>query len=106
MTTPEDVQKLAALARISLSPDELPKFTEEFDAIIAYVGQLDSLSLPPDLKSEKSALRNVLREDGEPTLPQTWTEKLASAFPERDPGKYPAGCEGDALVVKQIIQND
>ena len=97
MATTEDVEKLAALARISVSPEELPKFTKEFDAIITYVGQLDSLALPDDLKNDKPALRNVLREDGEQTPPETWTEKLASAFPER---------EGDALVVKQIIQND
>ena len=97
MATSEDVEKLAALARIKVSPEELPKFTEEFDAIIAYVGQLDSLALPADLKNNKPALRNVLREDADPTPPETWTEKLASAFPAR---------EGDALVVKQIIQND
>lgn len=97
MATTEDVEKLATLARISVSPEELPKFTKDFDAIIAYVGQLESLALPADLKNDKPALRNVLREDGEPTPPGTWTEKLAEAFPER---------EGDALVVKQIISND
>lgn len=97
MVSTEDVKKLAALARIEVSEEELPKFTKEFEAILAYVGQLDSLSLPKDLKDATPALRNVFRPDENATAPGTWTEKLASAFPER---------EGDSLVVKQIISHD
>lgn len=97
MVTPEDVKKLAALARIQVSEEALPTFTSEFDAILAYVGQLDALALPKDLKDAKPPLRNVFRPDENPTPPGTWTKKLVSAFPER---------EGDALVVKQIITHD
>ncbi|HUQ30109.1 MAG TPA: Asp-tRNA(Asn)/Glu-tRNA(Gln) amidotransferase subunit GatC [Candidatus Paceibacterota bacterium] len=97
MATADDVKKLGALARITVSEEELPKFTAEFDAILAYVGQLDSLALPKDLKDSKPPLRNVFREDENPTPAGTWTEKLASAFPAR---------EGDSLVVKQIISHD
>jgi aspartyl-tRNA(Asn)/glutamyl-tRNA(Gln) amidotransferase subunit C len=94
MATRDEVKKLAALARIRVSEEELPKFTKEFDAILAYVGQLEKLTLPKGLKDEKPALRNVFRADENPTAAGEWTEKLASAFPDR---------EGDALVVKQII---
>ena len=80
-----------------MSEEELPKFTQEFDAVLAYVSQLEKLNLPKDLKEAKPALRNVLREDGEPDAPGAWTETLASAFPER---------KGNALVVKQIITHD
>ena len=97
MVTTEDVKKLASLARISVEEAELPKFTKEFEAILAYVGQLDALALPKDFKEEQPPLRNVFREDGEPTPPGTWTEKLTSAFPKR---------EDDYLVVKQIITHD
>lgn len=97
MATPEEVKKLAALSRITVSEEELSKFTAEFDAILAYVGQLDALSLPKDLKDATPPVRNVFRADENPTPPGTWTEKLASAFPER---------EGDNLVVKQIITHD
>lgn len=103
MATAEEVKKLAALARITIADDELEKFTGEFDAILAYVGQLESLEIPADVKGEKPVLRNVMREDGEPTPAGTYTEKLAAQFPERLPAQ--AG-EGDALVVKQIIQHD
>ncbi len=93
MTTTEEVKKLAALARVKVTDDELEKFTSEFDAILAYVGQLEKLELPTD-KGAKPALRNVMREDGEPHAGSAYTEKLAEQFPQR---------EGDALSVKQIL---
>lgn len=97
MATTEEVQKLAALARIKISEKGLEKFTSEFDAILAYVGQLEKLDLPKGLKGEKPSLRNVMREDGEPHAPGACTEKLAEQFPDR---------EGNALSVKQIISHD
>ena len=96
MATTEEVKKLAALARISVSDSELEKFTAEFDAILAYVGQLEKLELPKS-GVEKPVLRNVLRADGEPHAAGVFTEKLAEQFPQR---------EGDALSVKQIITHD
>ncbi len=97
MATTEEVKKLAALARISLAEGELAKFTKEFDAILAYVSQLEQLDLPKDLKDAKPPLRNVLREDTNATPAGTWTKKIVAAFPEK---------EGDYLVVKQIISHD
>ena len=96
MATKEDVQKLAALARIEIGEAELENFTKEFDAILAYVGQLEKLELPKDLR-EKPALRNVMREDGEPHEAGKYTEKIVEQFPQK---------EGGALVVKQIISHD
>ncbi len=95
--TTEEVKKLAALARISIPDNELGKFTSEFDAILAYVGQLEELELPHGAAEEKPRLRNVLREDGAPHAPGAYTEKLAEQFPAR---------EGNALAVKQIITHD
>ncbi|MFA6519199.1 MAG: Asp-tRNA(Asn)/Glu-tRNA(Gln) amidotransferase subunit GatC, partial [Candidatus Paceibacterota bacterium] len=72
MATPEEVKKLAALARISIEGRELEKFTSEFDAILAYVGQLEKLELPKR-GHEKPSLRNVLRTDGEPHTTGAYT---------------------------------
>lgn len=91
------VKKLATLARIKVGDAELDKFTSEFDAILAYISQLEKLELPKDMVGEKPALRNVMREDGVPHAPGVYTEKLAEQFPKR---------EGDALAVKQIIVHD
>ncbi|MBU6491042.1 aspartyl/glutamyl-tRNA amidotransferase subunit C [Patescibacteria group bacterium] len=97
MATGEEVKKLAALARISIADSELVKFTSEFDAVLAYVGQLETVELPQGAAVEKPRLRNIMREDGEPHAPGAYTEKIAEQFPAR---------EGDALSVKQIISHD
>ena len=97
MATVEEVKKLAALSRISIADAEIEKFTGEFDAILAYVSQLESLEIPSSAVGEKPVLRNVMREDGEPTTPGTNTEKMAAQFPAR---------AGDALAVKQIISHE
>lgn len=96
-STSNGVKKLAALARIEIGEAELEKFTSEFDAILAYVGQLETLDIPSDVAGEKPALRNVMREDGVPHKSGAYTEKIAAQFPTR---------EGDALSVKQIISHD
>ena len=97
MATREEVQKLAGLARISIKESELDAFTKEFDAILAYVGQLETLDLPARPVGEQEALRNVTRKDGDAHAPGIFTEKIAEQFPAR---------EGDALSVKQIISHD
>lgn len=95
MATAEEVKKLAALARMEVGEGELARFTEEFDAILAYVGQLERLDLAA--VEETTPLRNVMREDGEPHEAGLYTEKLAAQFPNR---------EGDALAVKQVISHE
>ena len=106
-STSNGVKKLAALARIRVDDSELEKFTSEFDAILKYVGQLESLSLP-ESEVRRPVLRNVMREDGEtrmksdfkrgePHLANDYTPVLVEEFPQR---------EGDALSVKQIISHE
>ncbi len=102
MATTEEVQKLAALARITVEDAELEKFTSEFDAILAYIGQLEKLELPEEERM-KPALRNVMRVDGEPHATGRYTEKLTEQFPARLPAQ--AG-EGVYLEVKQILSHD
>ncbi|HEY4522811.1 MAG TPA: Asp-tRNA(Asn)/Glu-tRNA(Gln) amidotransferase subunit GatC [Candidatus Paceibacterota bacterium] len=96
MTTGEEVKHLAALARIRVTEADIERFVQEFDAILAYVGQLDALEVPIGVE-ELAPLRNVMREDGEPHAPEMFTERLAAQFPAR---------EGDALVVKQVITHE
>jgi aspartyl-tRNA(Asn)/glutamyl-tRNA(Gln) amidotransferase subunit C len=42
--TTEDIQKLASLARINLSEDEIGAFAKEIDSILGYVDQLNTVS--------------------------------------------------------------
>jgi aspartyl-tRNA(Asn)/glutamyl-tRNA(Gln) amidotransferase subunit C len=62
--TREDVLKLALLARISLSDDEVTEFSEELSAILQYVEQLSSVDvagLQPT--NQVTGLTNVMRPD-------------------------------------------
>lgn len=104
MATTEEVQKLAALARITVEDAELEKFTKEFDAILAYVETVSTVEMSQGealrrgpTEAEKPLLRNVMRVDGEPHATGAYTEKLAGQFPAR---------EGNALSVKQILSHD
>jgi len=95
MATPEEVQKLAELARLQVSPERLPQLVQEFDQILGYVSQLNDLQVSdgaPLLPYE-----NIMRKDGEPHERGVWTKALVEQFPERD---------GDSLSVKQIISHD
>ena len=96
MATTEEVKKLAALARIRIDNTELEKFTSEFDAILAYVGQLEKLELPKEGRA-KPALYNVMRTDGESHETGKYTEKLVAQFPAN---------QDNALAVKQIITHE
>ena len=62
--TRDDVLKLARLARISVSDQEVTQFTAEFNAILAYVEQLQSVDVT-GLKptSQVTGLTNVTRQD-------------------------------------------
>lgn len=96
MAHPDDVRKLAALARIAVEEDELDSFTKEFDAVLAYVGRLDELSLAHETPTA-GAVRNVMREDREPHEAGAYTKALTAQFPEK---------ENNLLKVKQIISHD
>lgn len=95
--TPEDVRRLATLARINIPEEKLSAFASEFDTVLAYVGTLNELELSIGTERRVPAVRNVLREDTEPTPSGTNTKKIVAQFPERS---------GNSLVVKQIISHD
>lgn len=62
--TREDVLKLASLARISLSNDEVAEFSDELSAILGYVEQLQSVDvsgLTPT--NQVTGLTNIMRDD-------------------------------------------
>jgi aspartyl-tRNA(Asn)/glutamyl-tRNA(Gln) amidotransferase subunit C len=62
--TRDDVLKLARLARIYISDEEVDKFTLEFNGILKYVEQLQAVDvdgLAPT--SQVTGLTNVMRQD-------------------------------------------
>lgn len=62
--TREDVLKLARLARIDLSEDELSEFESEFNEILQYVEQLQAVDIEGyEATSQVTGLTNVTRKD-------------------------------------------
>ncbi len=60
----EDVLKLAQLARISLTDEEVEKYADELSAILQYVEQLSSVDVTGlEPTNQVTGLTNVMRKD-------------------------------------------
>ncbi len=94
MISTEDIEKLAVLARISVSEGEKEGLRKDIEGILAYVGQIQKVSAELLEKKEAGALRNVMREDGEPHESGIFTDAFLSAAPQR---------EGEYIRVKKIL---
>ena len=79
----EQVKRVAKLARLSLTPEETERFSEQLSHILSYIeklNQLDTSKVEPT--SHVLPLSNVFREDqARPSLPAE--EALANA-PDRE----------------------
>ena len=79
----DDVEKVALLARLRLSPDELATMTEQLGQVLQYIDQLqevDTSDVEPLAHSQD--LHNVLAEDQrQPSLPR---RKALAAAPKSD----------------------
>ncbi|MEN9207089.1 MAG: Asp-tRNA(Asn)/Glu-tRNA(Gln) amidotransferase subunit GatC [Gloeomargarita sp. GMQP_bins_120] len=78
--TPEETARLAYLARLALTPEEIATFSQQLGSILDYMAQIQQLDLqdvPPTLHAVDTA--NVLRPD-EP-VPSTLTDLLLQAAP-------------------------
>lgn len=62
--TKEEVIKVAGLARLDLTEDEVTKYAREISAILNYVGELNEVNTEnTPITSQVTGLSNVLRED-------------------------------------------
>lgn len=68
----EEVAKVAVLARLRLSPEEIQTFTERLNAVVDFVGQLQELDTEGvEPLAHGVELRNVFRDDVRgPSLPR------------------------------------
>jgi aspartyl-tRNA(Asn)/glutamyl-tRNA(Gln) amidotransferase subunit C len=81
--SPEEVAKVALLARLRLSPEELTTFTGQLNSIVEFVAQLqelDTANVEP--LAHGVEVRNVFREDVvRPALPR---EAALANAPQRN----------------------
>ncbi|MFC7376745.1 MULTISPECIES: Asp-tRNA(Asn)/Glu-tRNA(Gln) amidotransferase subunit GatC [unclassified Brachybacterium] len=83
----EDVARLADLARIQLSDEEIDRFAGEFDSIMDAVASVSEVATEDVLAtSHPIAMTNVLRED---VVADTLTQEQALAgAPEAQDGRF------------------
>jgi aspartyl-tRNA(Asn)/glutamyl-tRNA(Gln) amidotransferase subunit C len=68
--TGDDVRHIAALARIGLQPDRIPRLVEELNRILDHMKVLEAVPTRPEMRvSGVSAGGMPLREDRGPQLP-------------------------------------
>jgi aspartyl-tRNA(Asn)/glutamyl-tRNA(Gln) amidotransferase subunit C len=92
--TRQDVQRVATLARLRLSPEEEERFTEQLEKILQYMeklNQLDTSGIEPFMHAINVA--NVLREDN------VTNEAQAEALLANAPAKH-----GTFFKVPKIIE--
>ncbi len=90
----EEVEHVARLARLLLSPEEKERYRRELDAILAYIDKLRGLDIEGvEPTSHAVPMTNVMRDD-EPRPSLALSEMLANA---PDP-------HGDFFRVPKIIE--
>ncbi len=81
--TKEQVEHIAVLARLKLSPPEIEKFTHELTVILEYVDQLKSVNTDGvELKDQFITAENVFRNDK--VRPSLTREQALANAPDQD----------------------
>lgn len=92
--TRDDILKLAQLARLDLTDDEVTEYTAELSAILKYVEQLDNVDISGlQPTSQVTGLVNVMRQD----------EPVDYGYDPKDLLKNVPAVEADQLKVKRMI---
>jgi len=85
--TPEDVDHVAALARLGITPEERARFAEQLSSILEHFQALQALDtgdIPPT--AQVLDLRNVLRADTVcPSLPR---DQILHNAPQQEDGFF------------------
>lgn len=89
----EEVERVAALARLELTEEEIEKLTPQLDTILSYVAKLDELDTTGvAITTHTQSITNAFRDDEvRKSLPR---EKALENAPKQN---------GEAFVVPKII---
>ena len=99
MLSKEEVKKVAALARLELSEEEIDVLTPQLSNILNFIDQLkevDTTNTEPT--AQVTGLSDVWREDEY----EDWNKaEVAAAL-----AQSPAGIEGKQIKVKKVLEQD
>ncbi len=87
MITKEQVQEIALLARLKLTPEELDSFQKDFSEILAYFDTLEKAdveNIPP--LTHPLSLQNALREDLPKNEEDAVRTRIMESVPEQEQG--------------------
>jgi aspartyl-tRNA(Asn)/glutamyl-tRNA(Gln) amidotransferase subunit C len=91
----KEIEKLAALSRLAVSPEEKEALRKDIDSILGYIDQIKKATVSGVvLTQEIPDVRNIMREDTDPHESGLFTEDLLAAAPAR---------EKNYLKVKKIL---
>lgn len=93
MIEKKDVEKLAALARITIPENEIEKVRKDIESILAYVDHINEATdlagtnVEEDpVHSYTSGVKNVMREDGQPHESGIYTKAILANAPKSQDG--------------------
>jgi len=87
MLSTEEVKKVAQLARLNLSEEELELYRGQLSSILDYVGQLKEVNTDGvEPTSQVTGLANVTREDIVEKASVDEHERIISQFPQKENG--------------------
>jgi aspartyl-tRNA(Asn)/glutamyl-tRNA(Gln) amidotransferase subunit C len=99
MLSKDDVKKVAALARLELSEEEIDVLTPQLSNILGFIDQLkevDTTNTEPT--AQVTGLSDVFRADEY----ENWDKaEVAAAL-----AQSPAGLEGNQIKVKKVLEQD
>lgn len=85
--TPEEIERIALLARLRLTPEEVTHFTPQIDEILGYFQQLQALDTTDiPVTSHAIQMTNVWREDV--ARPSLTPEEVTANAPDADEGLF------------------
>lgn len=82
----KDIQKLGELAKIEIKPEEAEGFKKDFESILGYIKQIESVDIS-DLNSEYIT-KNVARPDEVKNSPGIFRDDILSSAPDKTDDGY------------------
>lgn len=94
--SPEEIENIATLARLSLSKKEKTMYAEQLSVVFDYIDMLRDVDTDGvDETCQVTGLEDVAREDNAVPCDPAVREKIVEAFPER---------EGELLRVMRVFE--
>lgn len=88
MLKKEDVEHLAALARIELSDAEMEEVATKLSPVLNYVSEISKVVTEENAEARVGKLRNVMRPDGEANVGGEYTDAILKNAPRSQDGYF------------------